>query len=260
MEAGHSLDTRERILASARRLFATGLEADTSLAQVAREAGVSRATLHRHFGSRQDLLEAVAVQPEPGARDRVLGCAIELLARDGLARLSMDELAALARMSRANLYRLFAGKAALFRELIRVYSPMEPIGAVVTELRDQPPDVVMPEVARTAARHFEGRVGLLRSLIFEVSGPTSEAEAARELVAGNWLIPMAAYLVSQMRAGKLRQMHPLLAMQSFAGPIVFHLLLRPYAETLFGFEQPLEDSVAQLAQVWLAGMRPEGPQ
>ncbi|MEU5263070.1 TetR/AcrR family transcriptional regulator [Amycolatopsis sp. NPDC021455] len=49
---------RERIMAAARRLYATeGLE--VSMASVAREAGVGKATLSRRFATRDDLINAV---------------------------------------------------------------------------------------------------------------------------------------------------------------------------------------------------------
>ncbi|MBA2945976.1 TetR/AcrR family transcriptional regulator [Streptomyces himalayensis] len=49
---------RERILAAARRLYATeGLS--VSMASVAREAGVGKATLSRRFASREELITAV---------------------------------------------------------------------------------------------------------------------------------------------------------------------------------------------------------
>jgi AcrR family transcriptional regulator len=49
---------RDRILAAARRLYATeGLE--VSMASVAREAGVGKATLSRRFPTREDLIAAV---------------------------------------------------------------------------------------------------------------------------------------------------------------------------------------------------------
>ena len=47
--------------------------------------------------------------------------------RRGFAALNMNELAVAARVSRANLYRLFPGKPALLRDLIREYSPLSSI-------------------------------------------------------------------------------------------------------------------------------------
>ncbi len=52
-------DNPARILAAATRLWA--LDPSATLDQVAREAGVGRATLHRHFPGRADLLRATAL-------------------------------------------------------------------------------------------------------------------------------------------------------------------------------------------------------
>jgi AcrR family transcriptional regulator len=245
------VSTRERILAAARQR-----ETLPTIAELARDAGLSRATVHRHFATRAALLRALDLQPAPETRERVLSAAIELLARDGLTELSMDAVAERAGISRANLYRLFPGKPKLFTELVRVYSPLEPIGATITQLGDQPPEVVMPALARAAARHLEGRIGLVRSLLFEVSAPSAEAATARELAMQTAVVPVTAYLLAQMEAGRLRRLPPLLALQAFIGPLIAHTLLRPFAADLLGFKTPLEDAVVQLADVWLAGMRP----
>lgn len=54
-------DTRDAILGAAHRLFlADGLQA--SLAQVAREAGISKGGLIYHFASKDDLVEALATR------------------------------------------------------------------------------------------------------------------------------------------------------------------------------------------------------
>src|SRR6266487_4666297 len=113
--------------------------AGLSMDELAAAAGVSRATLYRLFGSQQHLLQALGVEPPPVVRSRVLDTALDLVGRHGLAELSMDELAARAGVSRATLYRLFPGKAALFAELVRRFSPFEPIAAVLQTMSDRPP-------------------------------------------------------------------------------------------------------------------------
>src|SRR6266498_2074802 len=100
---------REVVLSAARTTLAG--DRGASLHDVAAAAGVSRATIYRLFGSRDGLLQALDLEPDPGTRQRVLAAALDLVGRDGLARLSMDEVAATAGVSRASLYRLFPGKA-----------------------------------------------------------------------------------------------------------------------------------------------------
>lgn len=241
---------RERILELARR------QPRTSLTDLARTAGVSRATLHRYFPSRRDLLRELDLNPEPEARQRALQAAVELLARDGLAQLSMECVAKRAGISRAQVYRLFSGKAALFKELVCTYSPLEPIGATIASLGNEPPEVVMPALALAAAHHLEGRLGLVRSLLFEVSAPSEEAATARELVIHTAILPVTAYLQAQMRAGRLRRMSPLLALQAFVGPLIAHVILRPFARDLSSDGTTIEAAVVELANVWLAAMRP----
>src|SRR6266536_176403 len=136
--------------------------------------------------------------------------------RDGLADLSMEELAARAGVSRATLYRLFPGKAALFAELVRRFSPFEPIAAVLETKGDRPPAEVIPAVAHVMATAMEGHIGLLLQLLFEFSRsrPGSHAGADFQEDAANAMrtLPLVAgYLAEQMAAGRLRRMGPALA-------------------------------------------------
>jgi AcrR family transcriptional regulator len=227
-----------------------------ALAAVAARAAVSRATVYRIFGSRAALLEALQVQPDPDARERVLTAAMDLVGSRGLADLSMDELAIAAGLSRASLYRLFPGKAAVFRELLRAFSPMETVLRVLERLGDQPPEVVMPELARTVAGELAGRVGLIRTLFFEATSYGPDAREGVEYAMGSGIGALALYLGGQMAAGRLRPMHPLLALQGFAGPMLFHLLTREAAERTIGFDIPVEDAVTELANTWLRAMTP----
>jgi AcrR family transcriptional regulator len=248
-------EPRERVLRAAREALARGER--LALTAVAARAEVSRAAAYRIFGSRRALLEALEVQPDPEARDRVLGAALELVGRRGLADLSMDEVAAAGGVSRASLYRLFPGKPALFRELLRTYSPVGPLLATLERLGDQPPEVVMPELARVATRSLAGRVGVLRTLFFEATSVSADVQEGTAYVITSFVQVFAGYLASQMAAGRLRPGHPLLALQSFGGPLLMHLLTREPAERMAGLEVPLEEAATSLAETWLRAMAPD---
>ena len=230
------------------------------MAELAAAAGISRASFYRAFESREALLEALDLQPEPGARERILEAALKLVGAHGLTALSMDDLATQAEVSRATLYRLFPGKAALFTSFLHEYSPLDPVTELLNKRRGEEPDVVMPEIARTVYRTFyaagESRVGILRALFFEISSPAPDtAEAAQEVL--RMLVgALVMYLMEHMQSGRLRPMHPLLALQSFVGPIFFHLMTRPLAERLLGFDIEGEQAVTLLAENWLRAMAP----
>ena len=250
--------TRDRILKKAAAVLATGEK--PTVAQFAEAAGVSRASFYRAFESRGALLEALAVQPEPAARERILDAAFVLVGAHGLTALSMDDLATRAGVSRATLYRLFPGKPALFTSLIRTYSPMEPVSRLAIELKNEPPEVVMPEIARTVYRTVYGsgetRLGLLRAVFFEVSSLAPDAEESAREAMQTIIGSVGAYVMAQMTSGRIRPMSPLLALQSFVGPIFFHVLTRPLVERVLGVDIDGEQAVTELAESWLRSMRP----
>jgi len=236
--------------------------AGLSMDELAARAGVSRATLYRLFGSQQHLLQQLGLQPPPTVRSRILDTALDLVGRHGLAELSMDELAAQAGVSRATLYRLVPGKEALFAELVRRFSPFEPIAAVLEAMGERPPAEVIPAVAQAMAAAMDGHIGLLLQLLFEVArhpDPDGGRATSEDAIQGLRTLPLVAgYLDQQMAAGRLRQMDPDLAMQALAGPIVGHLLMQVPAESRSGAGRgvalPLEGVVDELAGIWLRAM------
>jgi AcrR family transcriptional regulator len=231
------------------------------VADIAAASGTSKAGFYREFESRAALMDALDLGPERDSRQRVLEAGFELVGTHGLAAVSMDDVGARAGVSRANLYRLFPGKKALFVALIRAYSPLEPVSAAARAMSDQPPEVVMPELARTLYRSVAPqqtlRMGLVKAMFFEVSAMSPDAEAAAQELAVTVLGTVGAYVIKQMQEGRLRLMHPILSLQAFVGPIFFHLMTRPMAESVLGLDVDGEAAVTALAEGWLRAMKPD---
>ena len=59
-----------------------------------------------------------------------------------------------------------------------------------------------------------------------------------------------------MAAGRIRTVHPVIALQLLAGPLVAHELTRPLA-ALGGLESPREGVVDQAVEFWLRARAPE---
>jgi len=243
------------VVAAARLACADGRQ--PTMEELAAAAGVGVRTLYRMFGSRQALLRVAGCAQEPTARELILEAALELVGRHGLAELSMDELAAAAGVSRATLYRLYPGKSALFGGLMRAYSPWEGVATAIEALPDGRPEEVMPAVGHAMAAALEGRTGLLLRMVFELlKADPDTAEGMRHGMARG--VPdLVQYLSAQMAAGRLRRMHPILATQLLAGPIVTQLLMQPLTESLIGFELSPSEAVDEIVDAWLRSRAPE---
>lgn len=242
-------------MTAARSLCADGRQ--PTMEELAAAAGVSVRTLYRLFGSRPALLRELGCASAPTTRELILAAALELVGRHGLADLSMDDVAAAAGVSRASLYRLFAGKSALFAGLMRAYSPWEPVADAIEAMPDGRPDEVVPAVGRAMAEVMEGRMGLLLGIVAElVKGDPDTAEGMRQGMARG-LPDLVGYLGGQMAAGRLRRMHPVVACQLLAGPIVAHMLTRPLAESVAGLAMPAGEVVDEIVEAWLRAMAPE---
>src|SRR5260370_39854811 len=92
---------RERILTGASGRLAEG--DIPTVGQVTAAAGVSKASFYRAFDSHRALLEALQVEPEPAAQERILEAALAMVRAGGLTALSMDGLALRTAVSGATL-------------------------------------------------------------------------------------------------------------------------------------------------------------
>ena len=242
---------RRQVMSAARDILAR--DAGAPVALIADRAGVSRATFYRHFGSRDSLLESIELEPRPEARARIVAAAKDMLMTTSLAELSMDELARAADVSRGTLYRLVPGKGSLLQELIETYSPFEAIRGIVAEHHEDPPEIVFPLIGRAIVGVAGERLGLMRAIFHEVTaGGPAVAEMAP--LFEQTLGLLATYITGQMAIGRIRQMHPILALQAFVGPIFFHLMTRPMIERIVPLPMDHQAAVDELVSVGLRGL------
>jgi AcrR family transcriptional regulator len=244
---------RRQVMSAAREVLAE--DAAAPVAAIAVRAGVSRATFYRHFGSRDSLLRSVALEPQPAAETRILAAAKDMLVRHSLDELAMEELATAAGVSRGTLYRVVPGKAALLRRLIEVYSPFEAIREMVAAHREDPPDIVFPLIGQAMVGAAGERLGLMRAVFHEVTGGAGPAMEGMQPLFQSTLGILAEYIVGQMAAGRMRPMHPLLALQAVIGPIFFHLMTRPVIERAIDLPFGPEEAVNELVHAALAGIQ-----
>ena len=135
-----------------------------------------------------------------------------------------------------------------------MFSPWEPVADVIDAMPDGHPEHVMPAVARAITGTM---LGMLLRMVFELlQGDPDTAQGMRQSVARG-LPDLIGYLDNQMQAGRLRRIHPVLAIQLLAGPIVVHLLTRPLAEAVTDFQTPESELLDEIVQAWLRAMAPE---
>src|SRR5258708_702135 len=180
-----------------------------------------------------------------------------MIGQEGLTALCIDALADAAGVSRATVYRLFPGKAALFREVVKTYAPFERLALLVEQVANRPPEEVMPQVARVVVELFATRAGLYRTLAFEISSQQEDTEEAATFVLERGIGSLLGYLQHQIDEGRLRPMAPFVALQAFLGPLFIHILARSLVERALGLTLPIGEVAAQFVAFWLRAMKPE---
>jgi len=226
-----------------------------SMDDMAAVAGVSRAALYALFGSRAALLEALGTDVGPSIGDRILATAGEVVAERGFGGLSLDEVANRSGVSRATVYRLYPGKAALFKEVAQAYLPIDEALQMMDSMADRPPAEVMATLARNLAQAGEVPIGVMRAVLFEVSGGTEGNEEFLDQVYLDVQV-IIGYLERQMAAGRFRTVDPVLAMQAFFAPLMFHAVSRSQLERYGMLNLSLDQAVQALTDGWLRAMAP----
>lgn len=248
-----SLDAEDqrKVLAAAARLSGAGGGAFT-MAQLARTAGMSRATLYRRFGGRERVVAALRERgaAPPTVRDRLLAAALELLGERGPLGFSLEDVATRAGASVTTIYRLFSERDDLIRESIATLAPHASLGHLVAD-PDAPLVATLEAFVTAAISRFESQPLFLRILFnpdpasWRYLHRIRKHEVRLSRVLGD-------YFIKQVERGQVRG-EPRQLATSLVGLVLGSLLMHRLADEP---RPPAATRARSLVALFLDGARP----
>lgn len=175
-----------------------------------------------------------------GTRERILDAGLELIARYGIAGMSLQLLADHVGLHKSTLFHHFADKRALVEEacerfLAEVVTRLEPLE------RDDPPDLeTVVDVAEDLDGWFAERPGLALFVMRDILGPTDPSWAGGGLSPGTTRLfaLMTSWLDRARRAGVVRKLSVPQAICNLMALSVFYPALVDHFEDDFAVENP----------------------
>jgi AcrR family transcriptional regulator len=256
-----SASTREAILRAARRQIQAG-PGGLSIQAIAAEAGVSRQTVHHHFGGRDGLRSALEAQgvSVPGAadeatEDRLVDAAVRLLSRPGGGQVSIEAIAAEAGLTKGAVYHHFADRAELLRAVARRVSPVDEIVAQIGPAADLSARDGLIVVARAYYAAMRSRADLIRNLAANSSTDPELTRVVMGEIIGRGAPLMLTWFALQTQKGNLRPSDPTLLIQALFGPVFMLIVLGPIFEELARIGiHPAIDNVEAYVDLLLHGV------
>ena len=233
--------SRQRILAAARALNAADGRGAT-IGQVASAAGVSRATVYRHFATRAELRRAVReVDAEPATkafangvawtpREQILEAALATFEEHGLHTTTLRDVAIRAGMSLSGVHWYFKNKdelVAALADYLRVMPTIVAEAALASDAAAPDLETQLTHIAEAAVAALADRGGFLRLAICEAVHHPDVARLAMQHTVGRALPLVARIFDEHVRRGTIRPGPSLVRAQAFMGMLVSRIVLDP---------------------------------
>jgi AcrR family transcriptional regulator len=233
VKKGDEPSTHEAILAAARRLISSG--GGLSIGAVAAEAGVSRQTIHAHFGGARGLRAALvaeglleaAPEDEISTQDRLVEAAVRLLSNPGGGFVTIEGIAAEAGLTKGAVYHHFADRGEILRAVARRVSPVEEMKLRIAPVAELPPRDGLIAIAGAYYDAMRARADLIRNLaVNSARDPELTAVVMGEII-GQGAPLMLAWFAYQVSRGGLKPVDPSLVIQALFGPVFLLIVLGP---------------------------------
>jgi AcrR family transcriptional regulator len=213
--------TDDTLLDTARDL--SQREPGWTMATLAREAGVSRATLYRRFPNRAAIVSALARSGDDPADlpTRVLDAFEQVAARKGIAATTIADVADAAGCSVATVYRHFASREGLLSAYAAARTPR----ALLDEL-NLDPSGPLRELLQVLATHAVAHLDAHRAALGIAFAPSPEERpivAHLRALEAEGRTQLAAWLAHRVAAGELHGDPSALA-RAFVGMLAANVL------------------------------------
>jgi TetR/AcrR family transcriptional regulator len=208
------------------------------------------------------------VEPPPAAealmeadrRHQILDAASEEFAARGFHGATIKRIAQRAKLrSQALIYWYYPAKEALFEAVLSQQLPIAKLVLDRTALLDQPPEVVLPQLARAylASADRPGAQRLLRLIAPELIRRPEVANAVGSPLIGRILDFIKEYFARQVALGRLRPHDVRASARAFIGMMLPQLGGKLFLPVLT--EDGLTDVeyIATLVAIFLRGLQPE---
>lgn len=223
---------------------------------LAEAAGVSRATAYRQIKSREALLKELEqrgldVGDRADVRERIMQAAAQLFPRVGLEAATVENIAELAGVGSATVYRHFGDKAALIKAFLSTQTPRRAVWSLAKkpsgDLRSD-----LEQLGRTALEYMKSNSGMFRlALIMDQRNSGMLAELAKS--PDRTVHACAALLGHYIDRGELAPREPYVLARAFLGILISYGLFEALIGTQ-GDTEPERDARTAV-ELFLDGAR-----
>jgi TetR/AcrR family transcriptional regulator len=198
--------------------------------------------------------------PEVERRDEIVDAALEEFASEGFRGATIKRIAKRAKLqSHALIYWYFSSKEELFQAVLGRHLPILQLMLDPTALRDQPPEEVLPQIARAYLSMAERPIAqrLLRLILPEVVRRPEMVDQLGGRMIARILDFVKTYLARQVELGRLRPHDVRASARAFIGMLLPQLGGKLLLPALQADGLTDEEHISAIVAIFLRGLRPE---
>jgi TetR/AcrR family transcriptional regulator len=198
--------------------------------------------------------------PELERRDEIVDAALEEFASEGFRGATIKRIARRAKLqSHALIYWYFSSKEELFQAVLGRHLPILQLMLDPNAMRDQPPEEVLPEIARAYLAMADRPIAqrLLRLILPEVVRRPEMVDQLGGRMIARILDFVKTYLSRQVEIGRLRPHDVRASARAFIGMLLPQLGGKLLLPALQADGLTDEEHITTIVAIFLRGLQPE---